>query len=130
MLQSNRQAKWVKSESCSVISNSWDSKTSMEFSRPGYWSCSLLQQIFPTQESNPGLTHCRQILCQLSHKGFFINAATLGLSLSSHYNIWLKNLGNVKDTIKLKEKVSFLPVAYGLLAFYHPLIYLLLYSTD
>jgi len=32
-------------------------------------SCSLLQGIFPTQGSNPGLPHCRQILYQLSHKG-------------------------------------------------------------
>ena len=29
----------------------------------------LLQQIFLTQESNPGLLHCRQILYQLSYKG-------------------------------------------------------------
>ena len=29
----------------------------------------LLQEIFPTQESNPGLPHCRQILCHLSHQG-------------------------------------------------------------
>ena len=29
----------------------------------------LLQGIFPTQESNPGLPYCRQILYQLSHKG-------------------------------------------------------------
>ena len=29
----------------------------------------LLQGIFPTQESNPGLLHCRQILYQLSHQG-------------------------------------------------------------
>ena len=36
----------------------------MEFSRPE----SLLQGIFPTQGSNPGLLHCRQILYQLSHK--------------------------------------------------------------
>ena len=44
---------------------------SMEFSRPAYWSGSLsfLQGIFPTQASNPGLLHCRQILYQLSHKG-------------------------------------------------------------
>ena len=27
----------------------------------------LLQRIFPTQGSNPGLLHCRQILYQLSH---------------------------------------------------------------
>ena len=32
-------------------------------------SCSLLQRIFPTQGSNPGLLHCRQLLYQLSHKG-------------------------------------------------------------
>ena len=31
-------------------------------------SLSLLQGIFPTQELNPGLPHCRQILYQLSHK--------------------------------------------------------------
>ena len=35
----------------------------------GVGSFSLLQGIFPTQESNPGLPHCRQILYQLSHKG-------------------------------------------------------------
>ena len=29
----------------------------------------LLQWIFLTQGSNPGLSHCRQILYQLSHKG-------------------------------------------------------------
>jgi len=32
-------------------------------------SLSLLQGIFPTHGSNPGLLHCRQILYQLSHKG-------------------------------------------------------------
>ena len=35
----------------------------------GVGSLSLLQEIFPTQGSNPGLSHCRQILYQLSHKG-------------------------------------------------------------
>ena len=35
----------------------------------GVGSHSLLQGIFPTQESNPGLTHCRQILYCLSHQG-------------------------------------------------------------
>ena len=32
-------------------------------------SLSLLQEILSTQESNPGLLHCRRILYQLSHKG-------------------------------------------------------------
>ena len=31
-------------------------------------SLSLLQGIFPIRESNPGLPHCRRILCQLSHQ--------------------------------------------------------------
>ena len=35
----------------------------------GVGSLPLLQGIFPTQESNPGLPHCRWILYQLSHKG-------------------------------------------------------------
>ena len=34
----------------------------------GVDSLSLLQGIFPTQESNPCLLHCRQILYQLSHR--------------------------------------------------------------
>ena len=35
----------------------------------GLGSLSLLQGIFPTQGSNPGLPHCRRILYQLSHQG-------------------------------------------------------------
>ena len=35
----------------------------------GVGSLSLLQGIFPTQRSNPGLPHCGWILYQLSHKG-------------------------------------------------------------
>ena len=46
---------------------------SMKFSRPKYWSRypfpSLGDRTFPTQGSNPGLPHCRQIPYQLSHKG-------------------------------------------------------------
>ena len=35
----------------------------------GLGSLSLLQRIFPTQELNQGLLHCRQILYQLSYQG-------------------------------------------------------------
>ena len=35
----------------------------------GVGSLSLLQGIFPTQESNPGLPHCGRILYQLSQQG-------------------------------------------------------------
>ena len=54
---------------------------SMGFSRKEYRSgCHfLLQGIFPTQESNPGLLHCREILYWLSYKGNRL--------LKSSYNI-------------------------------------------
>ena len=63
-----------KSESHSVMS---DSLRPHELCSPwnspglntGKGSLSLLQGIFPTHRSNPGLLHCRQILHQLSHKG-------------------------------------------------------------
>ena len=46
----------------------------------GVGSLSLLQGIFPTQGSNPGLPHCRQILYQLSHKGSPLVWSLLDLS--------------------------------------------------
>ena len=57
---------------------------SIGFSRQEYWSGLpfLLQEIFPTQGSNPGLPHCRQTLYHLSHQGrALINVATLILLL-------------------------------------------------
>ena len=64
--------KW--SESHSVISDSlWPHGLYSPWNSPGQNtgvdSLSLLQGIFPTQGSNPGLLHYRQILYQLSHKG-------------------------------------------------------------
>ena len=66
----------MKSESRSVVSDSlrhivhrlyspWNSPGQ----NTGVGSLSLLQGIFPTLGSNPGLLHCRGILYQLSHKG-------------------------------------------------------------
>ena len=37
----------------------------------GMDNLSLLQQIFLTQESNPGLLHCRQIFYKLNYQGSF-----------------------------------------------------------
>ena len=47
----------------------------------GVGSLSLLQGIFPTQESNPSLPHCRQILYQMSRKGSPMY--TIGIQFSS-----------------------------------------------
>ena len=62
------------SESCSVMSNSlWPHGLYSPWNSPGQntgvGSLSLLQWIVPTQGSNPGLPHCRRILCQLNYKG-------------------------------------------------------------
>ena len=53
-----------------LFATPWTIK-SMEFSsqNTGMGNLSLLQGIFPTQGSSPGLPNCRQILYQLSHKG-------------------------------------------------------------
>ena len=52
----------------SCLENPMDSSWNSLGQNTRVGSLSLLQQIFPTQESNPGLPHCRQILHQLSHK--------------------------------------------------------------
>ena len=44
-------------------------------------SLSLIQEIFPTQGSNPGLPHCRQILYHLSYQGKPKNTGVGSLSL-------------------------------------------------
>ena len=61
-------------ESRSVFSDSlWPRGLHSPWNSPdqntGMGSRSLLQGIFPTQRSNPGLLSCRQIIYHLSHKG-------------------------------------------------------------
>ena len=63
-----------KSESFSALSDSLGphwlySPRNSSGQNTGVSSLSLLQKIFLTQVSNPSLSHCRQILYQLSHKG-------------------------------------------------------------
>ena len=54
---------------CLTLCDSMDSPWNSPGQSTGVGSFSLLQGLFPTQGSNPGLPHCRQILYQLSHKG-------------------------------------------------------------
>ena len=65
-----------ESESRSVVSNSFQhhglySPWNSPGQNTGVDSLSLLQEIFPTQGLNPGLTQCRRILYQLSHREAF-----------------------------------------------------------
>ena len=63
-----------ESESLSVVSGSlWPHGLYSPWNSPGQntgvGSCSLLQGIFSTQGSNPGVLHLRKMLNQLSHQG-------------------------------------------------------------
>ena len=76
LVQEHPASKWKESESesGSVVSDSlWPHGLHSPWNSPGQntgvGSHSLPQGLFPTQGSNPGLPHCRQILHQLSHNG-------------------------------------------------------------
>ena len=75
-----------ESKSCSVVSDSlqphglyspWNSLGQ----NIGMGSLSLLQGIFPTQGSSPGLPHCRWILYHLSYQGYIICMAQYKMKL-------------------------------------------------
>ena len=62
--------KWKLLSSVRLIASPWIySPWNSPGQNTGMGSLSLLQGIFLTQRSNPGLPPCRQILCWLSHKG-------------------------------------------------------------
>ena len=60
-------------------------------------SLSCLQRVFPTQDSNQGLLHCRWILYQLSHQE----------SLVDHNKLWkiLKEMGIAENITCLMRKL-------------------------
>ena len=58
-------------QSCLTLCNPMDY---IDHGFTGVGSLSLLQGIFPTQESNWGFLHCRQILYQTSYQGEASNA--------------------------------------------------------
>ena len=58
--------------------------------RTGVGSHSLLQGIFPTQESNTSLPRCRQILYRLSHQGSPPGKLLYSFAFSLSH-LWVKN---------------------------------------
>ena len=86
----------LAAQSCPVICepvNHRPSDSSVQGDSPGKntgGGChALLQEIFPTQGSNPSLLHCRQILYQLSHQGSPRLSST-SISLLINLFIYLK----------------------------------------
>ena len=75
----------------------------------GVGSLSLLQGTFPTQKSNPGLPHCRQILYQLSHKGSqFCKAIILQFKIVINLNFKRKGRNYKANKHCLKQRSDFL----------------------
>ena len=91
----------VKHESAShsVVSNSLQphglySSWNSPGQNHGVGSLSLLQGIFPTQSLKPVLSHCRQILYQLSHKGSPRTLQWVAYPFSSESS-WLRNRSGI-----------------------------------
>ena len=81
----------MESESRSVVSDSLRSHVLYSPGQnAGVGSFSLLQEIFPTKGSNPGLPHCRQILQQLSHKGSSDQMADIYLTFKEIAKMFLR----------------------------------------
>ena len=113
------------SESRSVVSRpfatSWTARLLCPRDFPGknteVGSHFLLQVIFPTQGSNPGSLHCRQILYRLSHQGSSITQEWLSNlvlplikhKLSEHFdcNIIISNFAETRAIINLVEHIIY-----------------------
>ena len=75
---------------------------------------SLLQGIFPTQGSNPGLLHCRQIIHHLSYQGnpYRVSLFSVILKVSLHSVAQEGDFSQVQalqQRVARSQPVSFLP---------------------
>ena len=82
----------IKPRSPALQADSLPSEPQGKSKNTGVGSLSLLQQIFPTQELNWGLLHCRWSLYQLSYVG---NPGTHSIQpyrFSVEFHVWTSNL--------------------------------------
>ena len=106
-----RLKKESESESRSVVSDSlWPRGLYSPWNPPGQntgvVSLSLLQGIFPTQGSNPGLPHFRQILDQLRHqRSSEVEEFLLNCQLITINSKWCNN-GMIYSEYTYEENVS------------------------
>ena len=86
---------------CSRTGSSVHGDSPDKNTRVGYHA--LLQRIFPTQGSNPGLLHCRRILCHLSHQGSLWPFLRVGKAVS---DVWDSD-SNPAHPCELGQLLSF-----------------------
>ena len=90
------KVKVLVAQSCPTLCNLMDYSlpgSSVHGKNTGVGSHSLLQEIFPTQGSNPGLLHRRWILYHLSHQGSPQVALTHAIFKHSFYRSLRASLG-------------------------------------
>ena len=92
----------IESRSPAVQADSLPAEPQGKPRNTGGGSLSLLQRVFPTEESNQGLLHCKRILYQLSYQG------SLPLNLSIVY-FFLLNLVHLYMLFPLKEWLLLAP---------------------
>ena len=88
---------------CSPLGSSAHRDSPSQNTRVGCYV--LLQGIFPTQESNPALLHCRWILYRLSHQGSLSIMHKLYYIFNFILLITLKT-GGKKRKRKLRESIA------------------------
>ena len=81
--------KWKLLSRVQLFVTAWTIQSSLG-QNTGVGSLALLEGIFPTQGSNPGLPHCRGILNQLRHKGSQRILEWVAYPFSS-WSFWLRN---------------------------------------
>ena len=93
-------------QSCLTLSDPMDCIGNSPGQITGVGSRSLLQGIFPTQGSNPGFPHYRQILYQLSHQAMsehIVNSYYIAASfiiITGKGNPWSCKLGKCIELVK------------------------------
>ena len=76
----------------------------------------LLQGIFPTQGSNPGLLHCRWILYHLSHRGSLLGVVMLFILIKrTKADIWERLLFPNKKKIKREKFAVYTTLSFSFL---------------
>ena len=107
---SKENGKWQSLSGVQLFTTLWSlahqAPLSMEFSRN-----SLLRGIFPTQGSNLGLLHCRQILYHLSHLSSPKETETVIKSLSIKKRVGTDNF--ISEFYKMFKE--FIPILFKLL---------------
>ena len=81
--------------------------------KTGVGSQSLLQGIFPTQGSNPGLPHCRRILYHLSHQGISIYESQV-ISSIQFLRMWEEEgeVSKCRIFIRQRKEGFYAPILY------------------